>query len=72
MPTGGASPSEFIGIVNAAFVGIFNAGQQPLEPPRGAVLSGRATVGQADRPAPFHQRRIGSTVNAAMSWSMPT
>lgn len=27
-PTGGASLSELIGIVNAAFVGIFNAGQQ--------------------------------------------
>jgi hypothetical protein len=43
-----------------------------LEPPASAVISSRPAVGQAARPAAFHQRRIDSTANTAVSWSVPT
>jgi hypothetical protein len=46
--------------------------RQPLEPPASAVISSRRARGYSLLPAAFHQRRIDSTANAAVSWSVPT
>ena len=43
-----------------------------FEPPESAVTRSRRASGQAVRPASFHQRRIDSAANPAVSWSVPT
>jgi hypothetical protein len=43
-----------------------------LEPPASAVTSSRRAAGYSLLPAAFHQRRMDSTANAAVSWSVPT
>ena len=43
-----------------------------LEPPPSAVMSNLVCSGYKRLPCWFHQRRILSTANSAVSWSMPT
>ena len=49
-----------------------NLVREPFEPPPSAVISNLDASGKAWTPTACHQRRIVSTANAAVSWSVPT
>jgi hypothetical protein len=49
-----------------------NRVRDPLDPPPSAVIGNRDAPGWVLAPMVFHQRRIVSTANAAVAWSVPT
>src|SRR5229473_2778653 len=72
---GGKWQTEISSLVSSASFcnsSFHNRTRDPLLPPLSAVIKSRRASGYASRPIMLHHRRMLSTANADVSWSVPT